>query len=184
MTDDLHEIDATLEGSGPIPRDRVVRWIGHAADLRTLAKLYRLTDEGYSRIQPDLGMDVTCALIQRYMLQCIRENVEHDDEVLSRFDAAMDLHGWLRHLLSMGGTEKILHDAAAVITELFLNSGEDVRYTLETGFLEHALETEALRPYFEHWATDPVLRVAWEPALSWGKAHPDYMARLIDGKND
>ena len=183
MTDDLNEIDATLEASGPIPRDRVVRWIEGTSDLRTLAKLYRLTDEGYSRIQPDLGMDATCALIQRYLLQCIRENVK-DDEVLSRFDAAMDLHGWLRHLLSMGGNEKVLRDAATAITDLFLNSGEDVRYTLETGFLEHALETEGLRPYFEHWAADPVLRVAWEAALAWGKAHPDYMARLVDGKND
>jgi hypothetical protein len=174
------EIDAALQSTEPIPRDRVLLWIEGATDLRTLSKLYRLTDEGYYRIQPDLGGGVACALIQRYLLECIRENVTDDDEIMSRFDAAMTLHGWLRHLLAMKDADNVLQSAARAVTELFLASGEDVRYTIETGFLEHALETTALRPYFEHWSADTRLRPAWERALEWGNAHPNYMAGLFD----
>lgn len=86
------EIDAVLQSNEPIPREKVIRWIEAAPNLRTLAKLDRLRDEGYYRIQPELGMEVTCALIQRYLLECIRENVLDDEEILSRFEAAMALH--------------------------------------------------------------------------------------------
>ena len=63
--------------------------------------------------------------------------------------------------------------------KLYLESGDEVRDAIETGFLEHALETAALRPYFEHWASDPHLNLAWNRALEWGKAHPDYMSGLF-----
>jgi hypothetical protein len=45
--------------------------------------------------------------------------------------------------------------AAESIKKLYLESGEDVRATIETGFLEHALETASLRPYFAEWGSDP-----------------------------
>lgn len=174
------EIDAALESDSPIDREEVIAWIENARDLRTLAKLYRLTDQGYFRIHPELGRETTCTLIETYLLRCIRENIENDDEILSRFEAAMTLPGWLRHLLTMDGTQSIINHVAHSVTALFLESGPDIRYTIETGFLEHALETAALRPYFEHWANDPHLRTAWEPAVAWGKAHPDHMARLFN----
>jgi hypothetical protein len=167
------EIDTALFGDAPIPREKVLCWIEATSDLSNLAKLYRLTDEGYYRIQPDLGRDASCALIQRYLLQCIREGVSDDDEIQGRYEAAQSLHVWFCHLLEMKDTSA-LTAAAAAVTELFLASGEDVRTAIETGFLEHILETAALHPYFEHWSRDPNLREAWERALEWGKAHPDY----------
>lgn len=179
MTDLSNQIDAALKSEEKIDRDVVVRWIEQASDLRTLSKLYRLTDGGYYRIQPELGSDTTCELIQRYLLECIRQNVEHDDEIESRFDAAMTLHAWFRHLVGMGDADAILRRTSEAITELYLSSEEDIRYTIETGFLEHALETAAIRPYFEHWANDPRLAPAWKDALAWGEAHPDYMAKLM-----
>ena len=69
------EIDGALSGQGPIPKDKVLLWIESAKDLPTLAKLYRLTDESYYRIDPELGKIATCSLIQRYLLECIRQNV-------------------------------------------------------------------------------------------------------------
>jgi len=133
-------------------------WIEATSDLSTLAKLYRLTEEGYYRIQPDLGRDASCALIQRYLLQCIREGVSDDGEIQGRYEAAQSLHVWFRHLLEMKDTSAVLTAAAGAVTELFLASGEDVRTAIETGFLEHVLGTAALRPYFEHWSRDPNLR--------------------------
>ena len=173
------EIDVALLGNAPIPRERVLCWFEAAKDLSTLAKLYRLTDEGYYRIQPDLGRDASCALIQRYLLQCIREGVPDDDKIQGRYEAAQSLHVWFCHLLEMKDTSAVLIAAAAGVTELFLLSGSDVRTAIETGFLEHVLETAALRPYFEHWSRDSNLREAWERALEWGKAHPDYTWGLL-----
>lgn len=174
------EIDAALSSNGPIPRENVLSWIGASADsdLSALSKLYRLTGEGYHRIQPDLGRELTCALIQRYRLGCIREGLTDNEEIQERFEAAEPLHVWFRHLLGMEDTSAVMSGAAKAVTDLYLESGEDVRDAIETGFLEHALETTALRPYFQHWASDPRLHSAWNRAVEWGKAHPDYMANL------
>ena len=173
------EIDTALLSDAPIPRERVLCWLDAAKDLSTLAKLYRLTGEGYYRIQPDLGRDASYALIQQYLLQCIREGVLENDEIQGRYEAAQSLHVWFCHLLETKDTSAVLTAAAAAVTELFLTSGEDVRTAIETGFLEHILETAALRPYFEHWSHDSNLRKVWERALEWGKAHPDYTWGLL-----
>jgi hypothetical protein len=176
------DIDAALFGDGPIRSEQVVSWIDAVedSDLRTLSKLYRLTGESYYRIQPELGMGTTCALIQRYLLGCVREGVTDNDEIQERHEAAESLHVWFRHLAGIDGTSTILAAAAEGIKKLYLESGEDVRTAIETGFLEHALETTALRPYFAEWGSDARLAPAWKRALAWGESHPDYMAGLFE----
>jgi hypothetical protein len=181
MTGPGLDIDTALSGDGTIPSEQVLSWIDAAADsdLPTLSKLYRLTGEGYYRIQPELGRGPTCALIQRYLLGCIRDGVTDSDEIQERYEAAGTLHVWFRHLADMDGTSEVLTAAANGLMKLYLESGEEVRVAIETGFLEHALETAALRPYFEKWGSDPRLEPAWRRALEWSDAHPDYMAGLF-----
>jgi hypothetical protein len=181
MTGPELDIDTAPSGDGTIPSEQVLSWIDAAADsdLPTLSKLYRLTGEGYYRIQPELGRGPTCALIQRYLLGCIRDGVTDSDEIQERYEAAGALHVWFRHLADMDGTSELLTAAANGLMKLYLESGEEVRVAIETGFLEHALETAALRPYFEKWGSDPRLEPAWRRALEWGDAHPDYMAGLF-----
>jgi len=181
MTGPRPDIDTVLSGDEPIPREQVLSWIEAAADsdLQTLSKLYRLTNEGYYRIQPELGRGPTCTLIQRYLLGCIRDGVTDNDEIQERYEAAATLHVWFRHLAEMDGTHEVLKAAAIGLMKLYLKGGEEVRMAIETGFLEHALETAALRPYFEQWGSDPRLEPAWKRALEWGEAHPDYMAGLF-----
>jgi hypothetical protein len=180
MSDITSDIETALLTDTPLPGEQVLHWIHKAEDLRTLAKLYRLTGEGYSRIQPDLGKEVVCGLVQRYLLECIKANITNDQDILSQWQAAQVLHGWFCRLLEMEeDNSAILKSAADAITALFLVSGEEVRNVIETGFLEHALETAALRPYFEHWSGDDRLREAWNRALEWGKAHPDFTRGLL-----
>ena len=181
MTGPGPDIDTALSSDGPIANEQVLSWIEAAADsdLPTLSKLYRLTGEGYYRIQPELGIGATCALIQRYLLGCIRDGVTDNDEIQERYEAAGTLHAWFRHLAGMDGTSEVLTAAANGLMKLYLESGEEVRATIENGFLEHALETAAIRPYFEQWGSDPRLEPAWKRALEWGDAHPDYMAGLF-----
>jgi hypothetical protein len=183
MPDFGSEIDEALRSEEKIPRDQVVRWIDSAGDLSTLAKLYRMTGEFYHRIDPDLGKETTCALIQRYLLECIRQGVQDEnEEIEDRWEAAQSLHVWFRHILEMGDSTAILTRATQAVTNLFLTSGDDIRNAIEQGFLEHALETADLRPYFEYWSKDERLQDAWERALNWGKAHPDYMWGLFQGQ--
>jgi hypothetical protein len=173
MADFRCEIDAALQGNELIARDDVLGWIEKATDLPTLSKLYRITGEHYYRIQPDLGRDAECTTIQRYLLECVRKNEQDDDRIESRWEATETLHLWFRQLLEMGDAADVLGRAAQAVTELFLSSGEDIRTAIEQGFLEHALESAGVRPFFESWSSDPRLKETWDRALEWGKAHQD-----------
>jgi hypothetical protein len=179
MADFQQRIDEALVCDQQIHRQEVLSWIDRAKDLRTLSKLYRLTQERYYQVQPDLGKEATCKVIQRYLLQCIRENVTDDDEIEGRWEAAQSLHIWFCHLAQRADSSEILQGVANAVTGIFLAGNEDIRNAIEAGFLEHALETEALRPYFEHWSTDSHLKEAWERALKWGKAHPGFTWGLL-----
>ena len=173
MTDFGRDLDAALEGSKRIARVDVLRWIEKATDLPTLSKLYRVTGEHYYRIHPQLGKDAACTAIQRYLLECIRQNVQGNEQIKDRWEAAETLHLWFRQLVEMGDATDVLGRAAQAIRELFLNSGEEIRTAIEQGFLEHALESVAIRPFFESWSSDLRLRETWDRALEWGKAHQD-----------
>src|SRR3984957_10393390 len=129
MRSPIPDIDAALVSDGPVRREQVISWIENVddSDLHTLSKLYRLTDEGYNRIQPELGMEPTCALIQRYLIGCMRDGVTDIDEIQERYEAAESLQVWFRHLAGLEGTVPVLKGAADGIKNLYLHSGEDVR---------------------------------------------------------
>jgi hypothetical protein len=173
-----NEIEAAFISQDPIPRDKFLIWLKSANDLPTLAKLYRLHGEHYYRIQPDLGKEASCSLILRYLLECIRQDVQANDEIDSRWDAARVLHVWLRQLYESKDAADVIARAAQAITDLFLTSGKDVRLAIEQGFLEHALETAALRPYFEYWSHDERMQEAWKAAIAWADDHPDWSWNL------
>jgi len=179
MPDFISEIEAALASNSPIPKDEVLKWIAAAGnDLRSLAKLNLLTNVAYYRIQPELGKETTCALIQRYLLECVRQNVQYDDEIEPRFNACMSLVAWFNHLLDRKESE-IIAVAARAVTDFYLKSDPALRNAIETGFLEHALETPALRPYFEFWSRDERLQDAWKLCLEWGEAHPGQTRRMF-----
>jgi len=179
--DSRAEIDAAFTSQNPIDRDQFLVWLETANDLPTLAKLYRLHGAHYYRIQPDLGKEASCLLILRYLLECIRQDVQDHDEIDSRWDAARVLHIWLRQLHESGDASDVIVRAARAITDLFLTSGEEIRLAIEQGFLEHALETVALRPYFEHWSHDERLQQTWKSAIEWADDHPDWSWNLHKG---
>ena len=178
MSDVAAAVQAALDGDAPIPRDLAVRWCQCADDVRSLALLYRLTGEGYDRIQPPLGQQETCRLIQRYLLTCLRLNPQ-DGSSFNRYEAAWTLRGWFQHLSRLADDcTQVLRDAASAVRQLYLESEAEVRTAIETGFLEHVLEDEEFRPLFADWAQDDRLREAWQAALAWGEAHPGFTRRL------
>jgi hypothetical protein len=176
--DFTNEIDAALSSQDPIPKDRVLLWIESVKDLPTLAKLYRITGEGYYRIQPELGKEAECRAVRNYLLECIRQNVSESEEFESRWEAARTLHLWLRKLVEMGDASDEIEHTALAVTNLFLANGEEIQLAIEQGFLEHALETSRLRLYFENWSRHDRLREPWERAVAWANDHPDWSWNL------
>jgi len=78
-------IDEALLSETTIPKEKLV-WVESAKSIRTLSKLFRLTRDRYYEITADLGGDLTCRWILRYLLRCIEENVADDDEDLADKD--------------------------------------------------------------------------------------------------
>lgn len=78
----------------------------------------------------------------------------------------------------MGDAFDDIENAARAITDLFLTSAEEIQLAIEQGFLEHALESAALRRYFEHWSSDGRLPETWERAMEWANDHPDWSWNL------
>ncbi len=168
------DLDAAFLNDDEIPRDVFRRWMDDATDVRTLSKLYRL--KRGTRIKPGLKVEESCDMTQKYLFECIRANVSDDQDVDGRYDAALILNFWFCKMIKSGDPEAliVLANQACAVKEFFLAGNEDEQEAIETGFLEHALETEALRPYFEDWAEDSRLKDTWERALEWGKDHPDF----------
>jgi len=184
MSEIATAVQAALESETTISRDIVLEWCQSSNDIKTLELLYRFTYKAYNRIQPPLGQEETCRLIQRYLLECIRLNPEKEI-AFSRYEAAWTLVSWFQHLSRLEDTISILRDAASAITQLYLESDAEVRAAIETGFLEHVLEDEEFHPLFAGWAHDDRLQETWQAAMVWGKAHPDCTRdlnkNLIDG---
>ncbi len=176
--DDLNSaIESALHSNDRVDREHVRSWIREARDVQALELLYSFTNEAWNRIEPHLERDESCEMICRYFLTCINENSE-DEGALNRYGAAGELEAWIDHLASIDGTESVLKNIAKAITELYLRSSEDVQTAIETGFLEHVLEQETFRSLFSYWASDERLKDAWQRALEWGLAHPDYMTKM------
>jgi hypothetical protein len=162
-----------LASDGSIPVARVREWIREPATISTDVLLYKLTRDAWHRIEPHLNTDETCAVIQRYLLGCIREDPS-EDGALSRYEAAHELEAWLDHLAGLEHTREIVLALVDAVTTQFLAGDSGVRRALETGFLEHVLEQPSRRALFSHWAHDERLQEAWRLSLAWGEAHPNF----------
>ena len=170
-------IQLAIESDGAVPRQQVRHWIQSVDSVEIEALLYRLTQEALSRIEPQLDSDEVCALIQRYLLRCIREDPK-GGVALSRYEAAGELEGWFDYLSQREDAHDIVQGVVVAVTDLFLSGDGDIRRAIETGFLEHVLEQRTLRHWFAHWAYDERLEEAWRLALAWGDAHPNFMKGL------
>lgn len=165
------EVENALSGTGTIPRAEYERWI--RGDLRTRARVYALTASHWSRIHPEPEGVEHRRFMADYLIECLVQNPEADDFLHSGFDAAHEIAAWLKHLVKSPDGRAVLTELAGRLAVEYKAADPTTRNRIETGALEHALESRAVRPFFDSWGTDPILRDAHEHALAWGLAHTE-----------
>jgi len=165
------EVEEALAGTGTIPKADYERWA--QGDLPTRARVYALTASHWSRIHPEPSGRDHCRFMADYLIECLLQNREGDAFLHSGFEAAHELAAWLKHLAKTTGWDSVISEVAQRLAEAYKAADETTRNRIETGALEHALGSRAVRPYFDSWGTDPVLRDAHEHALAWGLAHQE-----------
>jgi hypothetical protein len=177
------EIQAALTTDGTIDGDLVTRWVDDARSWSTLRLLYELTRERSADIAPKLDDEKVCFVIRTFLLESIRLDPKDCEGEWSRYESARVMVGWFYHLhelpVESDWASKWLASAAEAVTGAYLAGDVEVRECIETGFLEHVLEVDALHPYFAHWAHNPVLAPAHERALAYGNANPYHMRSMF-----
>ena len=149
-------------------------WMTEEHDLDLWAAVYNVLGRGWDRIRPEPEMGDCCRFITRYLLRCIHEDVQQDDgEVPMGIEAAHDLAACFKLWASkLPETESVLRTAAEEVTGAYLAANAAERDRLLNGMLEHALESAAVRPFFEQWKDDPILAEPWRLAMEWTAGWP------------
>jgi hypothetical protein len=88
-----------------------------------------------------------------------------------------EIAAWLKHLVKTCDGRAVLTEVAGRLAFACKAADPTTRNRIETGALEHALESRAVRPFFDTWGADPGLRDAQEHALAWGMAHTEVSSR-------
>jgi hypothetical protein len=166
------EIEAAILGSDIIAKADYLRWIGEG-DLDTRARVYCLTESAWVRIRPEPGMAEHCGFMLDYLLECMLENPTPDDFLHSGFEAAHEFSVWLKHLSTHSAAQGVILEAVSRLGAAYKEADATGRNRIETGALEHLLESPKLRVMFISWATDPLLREAYGLAFEWGLAHSE-----------
>lgn len=112
----------------------------------------------------------------KYFLECIAHGQHSETDVEeegldSPFDATEQLLRWFNWYRNAEKENPRVQNVANLIADFYRNGTVYCRNCVETGFLEHALETPENRPYFVSWADDPGLADAYSESLKWGLAH-------------
>ena len=164
------EVIAEMEGTATIPRERVLRWISEG-DLRIRAAVYHLTEKAWGRIHPEMTMHQQCGFMADYLLECLKTVPgDSDAGVMGGFEAALELAAWMKHLKDMEA-KPVISDLVSRLEELFRQGDDTLRNRIETGVLEHVLESKRMRPYFQHWSSDPALKESFQFAMQWALEH-------------
>jgi hypothetical protein len=108
-----------------------------------------------------------------YLIECLLQNPEGDGFLHSGFEASYEIAAWLKHLVKSADGRVVVRDVAGRLADAYRSADVRARNRIEAGALEHALESRAVRPFFDFWSTDPILREAHEHALAWGMDHTE-----------
>jgi hypothetical protein len=170
MKDDLTTVLSALHSSDSISADAVRRWM-EVGDLRIRGAVYHLLQDARHRIVPHLSTADQCSFMLDYLFDCLLQNPESDDFLHSGFEAAWELAGWVKQLGSIDDAQSLISRIVQRLTAEYVAADEPTRNRIETGAVEHIMESPSLRRHFASWKDDPTLRKAYEDCLLWGQSH-------------
>jgi hypothetical protein len=149
-----------------IPGAGFREWM-RSADIEVLGVAYSLLGDHRFEIEPSLSLEEYIEFVRRYYTRCIMENPDGDWSD-SRFSAAWDLVNVVSHHWRESSVPRsVMDDWKKWLADLYRESDEEIRNCIVCGTLEHLLEQGVFREFFTDWTRDPVLRKAYDEALSW-----------------
>jgi hypothetical protein len=155
----------------PIPKERVLRWMG-SRDIETLGAAYAfLSDkaERRNRIVPPLQFDEEFEFVKAYYERCFLENPDRD-WCSNRYEAGWDLVNWFAALWNDPEVPRsTFDDLKSWMARLYRGGDATLRRCLVDATLEHLFEQSKFRQFFADWKGDPILGVAYAEALEWVK---------------
>jgi hypothetical protein len=163
---------AAITSNDPIRADAVRRWMA-ADELTTRGAVYHLLQRAVGRIAPPLSQAEYYPFMLDYLFDCLLLNPKSNEFLHSGFEAAWDLVAWLKHVQNYEGSADFIAHVVSRITVAYVSADNTTRNRIETGLLEHILESPSLRKYLVSWKDDPDLGDAYKRCLEWGSAHED-----------
>jgi hypothetical protein len=128
--------------------------------------------EHKARIDPVPDDEWMCNELVGYYLDCIVQSDSSCEMPDTPFEAAyalVDIFNWL--LVQSSEGRQTAANIAIRLADLFREGSPEIQNHIETGFLEHVLETPIARPIFGFWSEDSILAESYHAALKWGLAH-------------
>ncbi len=174
LPEEFEAFDELLKSKDVISAS-VVRKCMMSDDVELLGCVYEevIDSKKLGQVEPKLELAEIIDFFKRYVELCMKLNQEgHTDWQHSRYEVGWDLCRWfLNFWYDDAVPRNQLADLKQWMEELYKRSDEPIRRCIECATLEHILEHENIRPFFENWGKDSILNTAYEPALAWGMAH-------------
>lgn len=174
------EIIKLIKTAEIIPKEMVLSLM-QEKDLEVRGAIYTLTDKAWYQIQPEITMEEQCNFMLRYLIDCIVQNNLDAIWSHSRFDAALELGAWLKHLIKKPEAENFIIAAARELTTMYRTGDDELKYRIGTSVLERIFEVESLRKYFKEWLFDPDLREDYEKYIVGGNSLNNLLDKILMG---
>jgi hypothetical protein len=140
-------------------------------DLKMRGAVYHLLCDARQRVAPQLSLAELYPFMLDYLFDCLILNPESGDFQHSGFEAAWDLAAWVKHAQHYERSAEFIVYVVGRIADAYVMADANTKNRIETGVVEHVLESPSLRQYFDSWKDHPQLGGAYERCLKWGKAH-------------
>jgi hypothetical protein len=172
MSEELKLLLSALNSNALVSAETMRGPMGNG-DLRARGVAYHVLQRVRGRIVPPLSTAEQRSFMLDYLFDCLLSHPESDDYLHSGFEAAWELAGWVKLLKNSGENYEIISKIVERLTDAYMGADDDTRNRIETGLVEHLMETPSLREYFASWKGDPTLGTAYELCLQWGKHHEE-----------
>lgn len=170
MNKAISSVVTALQSNGPVSAEEVLRWM-RDGELRVRGAAYHFLQRARDRIVPPLSIAEQCSFMLDYLFECLLVHPQPGDYLHSGFEAARELAAWVNQLECSGENDGYIRYIIQRLTEAYIAADDATRHRIETGAVEHMMESPSMRKYFASWKDDPTLGTAYKMCIQWGRDH-------------